>query len=235
MDDLAKVDVVYVGEQHTSAPHHDIQLRIIKALFHEDPRLVVGMEMFDRTYQPVLDQWSAGELDEQTFIEKVHWYANWRYDFALYRDILLYIRDNHIRLVALNLPFHIPKKIAVGGIENLAEADRKNMADTIDTSDTAHRSYVEAIFQHHKPRGRNNFEYFYMAQCAWEDTMAESIALNIGSSKMVVLAGNGHIVKKFGIPNRAFSRTQKPFKTIYPETAGGKIQMDAADYIWVTE
>ena len=99
LDHLQKSRVIYVGENHTSKEDHKIQLEVIKALFQKVSDLAVGMEMFDRSYQPVLDQWSAGKLAEKEFLQKIHWYANWRYDFALYRDILNFIKDNHIRLV----------------------------------------------------------------------------------------------------------------------------------------
>ena len=57
--DLAGCRVVYVGEIHTDPAHHAIQLKILKALANVNPRVAVGMEMVDFTYQVVLDQWSA--------------------------------------------------------------------------------------------------------------------------------------------------------------------------------
>jgi hypothetical protein len=65
--------------------------------------------------------------------------------------------------------------------------------------------------------------------------MAEAVAANLGSGKMVVLVGNGHIIGKFGIPNRAFARNQAPFKTIYQATVGDEAERFWADYLWVTE
>ncbi len=231
---LAETRVVYVGENHTNPAHHAIQLEIIKAFAKTTPNLTIGMEMFDHTYQPVLDQWTAGEMDEITFIEKTHWYANWRFDYGLYREILEFAKENGIRIIALNVPFHIPGKISVGGINSLCENDRRHLPETVDTTDADHRAYVEDIFKMHTIRGRENFAHFYEAQCTWEDAMAESIANNLGSGKMVVLAGNGHITRKFGIPNRAFARTDAPFKTIYPAPVGGEADLSWADYLWVT-
>ena len=186
--DLNDCRITYVGEKHTNAGHHDIQLKIIRAVFSENPNMTVGMEMFDHTYQDVLDSWSAGRLNERTFLRKVHWYANWRYDYSLYRGILEYIRENNIRLVGLNIPFHIPRKIRVGGIENLRDDEKDKLPREIDTSNMAHREYLREIFGHHHFRGEVDFEDFYMAQAAWEDAMAEKVALNLNNSAMVVLA-----------------------------------------------
>jgi len=234
IDRLSDIQLIYVGERHTDQNHHDLQLKVIKSLYELHPDLQVGMEMFANTYQHILDQWSDGQLDESEFLMKTHWYANWRYPFELYRDILLFIRENNISLVGLNIPFHIPSKIATGGINNLLEHDRKFLPETINTDIEAHRQYVKRIWQKHNLRGRDNFENFYEAQCVWEDTMAEVVAAYSGEKPMVILAGNGHIIYKFGIPVRAFQKNPVTFKTIYPVAAGNSVKLDYADYIWVT-
>jgi uncharacterized iron-regulated protein len=234
MADLETAQIIYIGESHTNSDHHQVQRTILQAVFSRFPALIVGMEMFDHTYQSQLNEWSAGKLEEAVFLQKVHWYANWRYDFGLYRDILSFIKTNHIKLVGLNLPFHIPPKIAVGGIETLSEEEKGHLPKEIDTTDAAHREYVGTIFSHHNIPGRDNFDYFYTAQCTWEDTMADTIAHHLFSGKMLVLAGNGHIIRKFGIPNRAYNRTKAEYRTLYLAEAGGALELSAADYIWVT-
>lgn len=234
IEDLDRCRIIYVGEKHTNVFHHEIQLEIIQAVYQDHPNLAVGMEMFDRSYQTFLDQWSAGQLDERTFLRKVHWYANWRYDFSLYRDILNFIKENHIRLVGLNIPFHIPSKIRVGGIENLGDDDRIYLPEKIDISNQDHREYVAGVFEHHNFGGKVDFEDFYMAQAVWDEAMAAAVADNLGNEVMIVLAGNGHIQYKYGIPHRAFRLTNAAFRTIYPVAVGGNVDLKVADYIWVT-
>ena len=234
VEDLNHARIIYVGEQHTNPAHHDIQLRVIEALHKHHADLAVGMEMFDATYQTVLDEWSAGNLDEKIFLKKVHWYANWRYDFKLYQNILLYIKEKKMRLVGLNIPFHLPPKIAIGGIETLSAEDKKHLPEFIDTKNAAHRAYVEEIFKKHHIKGRDNFETFYTAQCVWEDAMADAVARHLKGSKMVVLAGGGHIYRKFGIPDRAFQRTRVPFRTLYLAPIGSNVELSDGDYILAT-
>ncbi len=232
--DLAAARVVYVGETHSDPEHHAVQLRLIRALHAIHPDLIVGLEMFDHTYQDILDQWSAGGLEEGDFLKKTHWYANWRYDFRLYRDILAFARTEGIRLAALNIPFHIPPKIAAGGLDSLGAEDRGHLPRAIDTSDPDHRAYVEKVFRRHRLRGGGDFEAFYQAQCVWEDAMAEKTAAASRRAPVVVLAGNGHIVRKFGIPDRAYARTGAPFRTVTPVPARGEAALDQADYLWLT-
>ena len=234
MKDLNSSQIVFVGERHTNDFHHGIQLKIIETVFKNNHSMEVGMEMFDRSYQPVLDLWSAGLLEEETFLRKVHWYANWRWDFALYRNIFLFIKENRIKIVALNIPFHIPARIRVGGIDNLADDDKQYLPKEIDTSNTAHQKYAEEVFNRHHFKSNVKFDDFYMAQCVWDEVMAESIASDLGNKKLVVLTGNGHIQYKYGIPDRTFRRTGASFQTIYLASVGEEVELGVGDYIWTT-
>jgi len=232
--DLLTVEVVYVGEKHNDAGHHAAQLRVIRALHHKSPRLAVAMEMFDRSYQAVLDRWSAGELDEDGFLRRSHWYANWRFDYALYRAILDYGRDQRLRLVALNLPFNLPPKIRVGGIEHLSEHEKGFLPQEIDTTVAGHRDYDEKVFRMHDFKSHVRFEDFYLAQCVWEEVMAESVVEITGADRVVVLAGNGHIQYKYGIPERAFKRNAAAYRTIYQASPGEAVDPSIADYVFVS-
>ena len=92
LKDMADSRVIYIGENHTDPVHHRIQLQVIQDLAARH-QTAVGVEMIDHSYQPVLDKWSQGELSEQDFLEKIHWYANWRYNFDLYRGIFETVRE----------------------------------------------------------------------------------------------------------------------------------------------
>lgn len=78
--DLIQAEIIYIGERHTHSAHHEVQLKIIEALYAKQPAISVGMEMFDCTYQDILDSWSRKELDRGSFLKKTHWYANWKFN-----------------------------------------------------------------------------------------------------------------------------------------------------------
>jgi uncharacterized iron-regulated protein len=92
---------------------------------------------------------------------------------------------------------------------------------------------VRKIFDRHDFKGNASFENFYLAQCVWEDVMAESIADSLGADRMVVLAGNGHIQFKYGIPERAFKRSKVSYRTIYQASAKEELDPAIADYVVV--
>lgn len=238
IEDLAEADVVYVGETHTRNTDHEIQLKVLKALHQKRPGLCVGMEMFSRPYQHVLDKWSAGNLETEAFIRKVHWYANWKFDFNLYADLLAFIREHRVPLYGLNIAFHVPPKVAAGGFDSLLPEDADRLPAQIDLSVSAHREYVKEVFKGHQHRRLSSrqyeFEHFYQAQVLWEEVMAETVSVMRESRFMVVFAGNGHITQNFGIPSRARRRTGAQFCTVMPVAAGKQTELSAADYLWIT-
>lgn len=235
-EDLAATPVVYVGETHNDPTHHAVQLTVLQRLSAAGRPLTIGMEMFDRSYQRVLDDWTAGRLDWQAFLAASHWYANWRYPDGLYKDILVFAREHAIPVAGLNIPFHIPAKISIGGTQSLTATDREWLPEEIDTTDARHRAYVQKVFDSHRIPGRENFDHFYEAQCVWEDTMAETVArYAVNDRTMVVVIGNGHIVNRYGVPDRARRRTGLPYRTVIPVTAGREFDLTEGDYFWITE
>ena len=71
------VRVVFVGETHDNPASHRIELLVLQTLAERWPGQVsLGMEMFNRGQQPVLDRWVAGLLSEKEFLKEVDWYRN---------------------------------------------------------------------------------------------------------------------------------------------------------------
>ncbi len=237
MENLSAVRVVYVGESHTNIRHHEIQLEILKGLNSLRPDIIVGMEMFAQPYQEVLSHWVEGRLSEDEFLKQTHWYANWRFDFSLYREQLVYIREHGIPLVGLNIEFHIPSKIAAGGIDSLLPYQKEQVPDHIDLSNVDHREYVRGVYEKHAEHitARYEFENFYAAQVVWDEAMAEAISRYLKGRVIVVFAGKGHIIYDFGIPSRAYTRTGVEYRTVIPVAAGEPIDFSIADYLWVTD
>jgi uncharacterized iron-regulated protein len=66
LDNAAKSDAVFVGEQHDDPETHRIELAILEDLHaRAGRRLILSMEMFERDQQVVLDQHLAGVLTEE--------------------------------------------------------------------------------------------------------------------------------------------------------------------------
>lgn len=241
--------VIYVGEIHANKASHLVQLKVLKSCYEKfGNTFTVGMEMFTRPYQPFLDQWVAGEIDEQKFLEETKWDKEWGYDYLLYKDIFDFVREKKIPLIALNAPKDIVRMVSKKGLKDLTEEEKKLLPE-IDTSDYFHRVYLERAVREHVDHSAG-LERYNVVQSLWEEYMAQTIATYLSSwegndKRILVFAGNGHIIYDFGIPKRVFRRNFLPYYTIYPaEFQENKptsdqnlflpeIPLEPADFVWV--
>lgn len=214
---IRETKVIYVGEYHDRPGHHSAQLALIRRLFDHDPQLAIGMEMFQRPFQDVVDRYTAGEITEREFLARSEYFQRWGFDYNLYKPILDFAREKHIPILALNAPGAIVSKIGRQGLEALSPEERAQIAETLDLSDVAYRDRLKRIFEGHGGMVGRRFESFLQAQTAWDETMAETIAKFSAlhpDRRVVVLAGKEHIAFRSGIPSRAFRRHPAPFATI---------------------
>jgi uncharacterized iron-regulated protein len=241
MAQLSDQQIIYVGETHVSAADHQIQLRILEALHAANKEVSLGMEMFPRAAQPILDTWSEGSLSEQQFLKDVKWEAVWGYPFFLYQPLLLFSRDHHLPVVGLNAPSEVVRDVARNGLSQLNPEDRAQLAEHFDFSNSEHRKAIRETYDQHAPGGMASFENFYEAQLAWEETMAETLAAHLASrppgAQVLVTIGNGHVEYQFGVPQRALARYPHRFRTIVTipaNTEERSIDPAVADYVWIT-
>lgn len=235
---LRAKDLVFIGEVHDNAEHHLIQVQILQKLLDNEPGFAVGIEFLPHPVQPVLDRFMAWKIDEQELLEQTDWSGNWGFPFSFYRPLFHLIRKQGETLLALNAPNKLVKKVARTGLAGLTAQERDQLAKTINLEDQPHRAYLKAVFQGHAQGQLNNFDFFYQAQCAWEETMAERIAgyRQKHPVKMAVFCGNGHIVNKFGIPDRVHRRQATSLATLLLKPLHGSKVIDPqeADYVWLT-
>ena len=241
LEQLDEARVVYVGETHTRLEDHQIQERILKGLHDRRPSLVVALEMFPREAQPLLDRFSKGELPEQEFLRQVNWEEIWGYTFGFYRPMVLFAREKGLPLIGLNAPREVVNKIARQGLAGLSPEERSRVADTFQYDQQGDREYVLKEYERHVKGSIKDFESFYEAQLAWEETMAETLVQALKglpeTTRVVVLIGNGHIWEGRGVPQNARRRLAHRSRTIIPlpvDYSLRRLEPGPADYIWIT-
>jgi len=234
IDQISSKDLIFVGEVHDNPEHHLIQVQILQALTACCRPVSIAMEFFERPQQPTLDRYHRDELDETEFLKEVDWGS----DYHFYRPLIRMAKQNDGVVLAINAPRDVVKKVARQGLESLDESERNKIAQEIDLSNEAHRNYVREAYERHTHGDLKKFEYFYEAQCVWEDTMAESLAeyLRENGGMLVALTGNGHIINKFGVPDRTIERVPVSMVTIMPLSLSKEltIEKETADYVWLT-
>ncbi len=233
ISELAAKQIIYIGELHGFYHHHLNQLEIIKRLHALNPKLAIGLEYFQIPYQQYLDQYVAGDISEQTMLEKTEYYQRWRYDYRHYRPILSFAKERKIPLIALNAPDEVTSKVAHIGIDRLTAEEKQYISTSIDRSDQAYRKRLREVFEKHPRSGMSKFEYFADAQYVWDETMAEQAVgylLNNPGTKLVVLAGAGHLAYGSGIPKRV-SRRLPASSAIVLHDDGTAIVPEKSDFL----
>ncbi|MEJ2200384.1 MAG: ChaN family lipoprotein, partial [Desulfuromonadaceae bacterium] len=206
--------IVYVGETHDNPASHRQELTLLKALQQRYPgKLALGMEMFSRSQQQVLDRWSQGELSLKDFLKQSAWYKTWKMDFDYYRDLLEFARDNRIPVIGLNAEKELVAAVRRNDFPQITEEERQRLPE-MDLDDPYQKALVKAILGDHgrvEKHGRIPLDGFHRAQTLWDETMAESVARYLAAPEhqdehLLVVAGGNHISYGFGIPRRVFRR-----------------------------
>lgn len=248
LQELVKADVVYLGETHDSAEDHQAQLEILQALYQQNQKIAIAMEMFQRPFQDVLDQYLAGKITEVQLVEQSEYEKRWGFPWEYYAPILRFAKAHQLPVLALNTPTEVTRKVARNGLESLTATERKYIPifSEIRTDNAEYRQMMQNIYaqHHHVGHGNSmNFERFFTAQVLWDETMAETIAQFLKANpdyQVIVLAGKGHIVYGHGIPSRVARRlsnqnhqlVQRSVLFSRPEEEQFRGENAIADYFW---
>ncbi len=225
VDRLMAGRVVYVGEMHDQALHHAFQAKVLEAVVaRAQGPVALGLEMFFRPFQPVLDAYVKGEIDEATMLERTEWKTRWGFGWEMYAPMLRLCREKRLPVIALNAPKEITRTVSKKGLDGLTPEQRATLP-TLDLNDAEHRAFVkEAFGAHGASMPPETFEKFYTSMVIWDEVMSSSVASWLEQAGpgaiMVVVAGNGHIENRWGIPGRAERKTKLAYKSIVQEVGG---------------
>ncbi len=235
LPELLQARVIYLGESHTNYAHHLKQLEIITQIHQADPELAIALEMFQWPQQAVLDHFIAGELDHSGLLHQSEWFSRWGYDYALYRPILEFAREQCIPLVAINLPSELVARLREVGWEGLTPEEQAQIPH-LDQSDEHYQARLQALYQRHPPTSSGRFDRFLTIQLAWDETMAQRIAeflIQHPERRLVVLAGSGHLAYRSGIPQRVERRTGERGLVLLPAESV-ELAPGVADFAYTT-
>ncbi|MDD5391716.1 MAG: ChaN family lipoprotein [Thiothrix sp.] len=235
MDALGHNRVVFVGETHDRYDHHLNQLAILQALHQRNPRLAIGVEWFQQPFQPVVDDFLAGKIDENELLRRTAYFDRWRYDYRMLRPIMEYAKANHLPVIALNAPAELTRKVSHGGLQALSPAERAQLPASISPPDEAYRSRLAKIFAEHS--GKQQLENFVQVQRIWDETMAQNISRFLQPNpawQMVVFSGSGHISHGAGIPQDVAQQMPDIKLATVVSSDMRDIQPDMADYFILT-
>jgi uncharacterized iron-regulated protein len=209
---LQPANIVYLGEVHDRSSDRQDQLAIIKQLHRQNPRLALGLEIFQKPYQGAIDRYLAGRITEAELLKQTEYQKRWGYPWESYAPLLRFAKEQQLPVIALNTPTEITRQVARQGLASLTPADFRYIPPLkdIDKSNLAYRQLLQKAYaQHQTVANSKGFERFYEAQLVWDETMAASIAeyyQRQPRDRLVVIAGQAHIKYGHGIPDRVMRR-----------------------------
>lgn len=233
--ELARADVVFVGEQHDDPATHKLERAILDGLLRRKIGVTVSLEMFERDVQQSLNDYLAGKISEEAFLKGSRPWPRYATD---YRPLVEIARAHNWPVIASNVPRRLASQVSRQGLESvnsLPEADRKLVAAQNQCPfDDYFKRFSEAMSSH--PAGdpkagekkeekkddkkvaeeKAMVEKFYFSQCVKDETMAEAIvaatpAATASQPKSVTVHYNGafHSDYKLGTAARVIRRMPK--------------------------
>ncbi|MAE27483.1 MAG: ChaN family lipoprotein [Planctomycetota bacterium] len=169
--DLASFDVVFLGEEHDNDVGHALQLEMVERLFAKRPHLAISLEMIERDVQGILDDYLAGRISEEAFLENSRPWPNYE---EHYRPLVEFARRHGLAVIAGNIPRRLARAVAYDGLE--AVAGLEFVPRHIDIDEPEYLGLFARAMGVHGPTDTNGLSNWFAAQCIKDAAMAESIA-----------------------------------------------------------
>ncbi|HWU87657.1 MAG TPA: ChaN family lipoprotein [Kofleriaceae bacterium] len=219
---LEQARAVCIGEEHPNPHHHWVQLHAVRTIAKATAApdtLALGLEMIQRPFQGVLDDYAAKRIDAEALKSRTGWEERWGYDFGFYGPTLDAARGAGGQLLALNASRELTKKVSRQGLEALTPDERAQIPD-LKLDDASHRAWFDALMNdmggahahgqkkddagedqpdaspaHGGKAEMPSPERIYTVQVLWDETMADGGARWLAANPrghLIILAGNGH-------------------------------------------
>lgn len=232
--DLATAGVVYVGESHTVARHHDLQFTLLQELFARGRKLVLCMEQLEAADQPAVDRYNRREIDFATLAREIDWPRKWR-NHEDYRALCEFAQQHGIPVRALNAPAELIRAISRGGgVARLTAEQRAQLPPDLKLDDTAYERLLDRQLAVHMAADPAKLRPMIEAQMARDEVMGANIvaARRDGPGEprtAFVVLGAGHIRFGFGTPTAVRRRDASVVDRLVLATESGQVKLTAAE------
>ena len=238
LSELARADVIFLGEQHDDPRTHRLQAAVLEGLARRRSRpVVVALEMFERDAQPALDAYLAGSSTEAEFLAASRPWPNYAAD---YRPMVEFARAQGWPVIAGNVPRRLAQAVSRAGlsvVDTLPAADRLLIAAELSCPRDEYwrrfRATMGDMGGHGMQLTPEQVEAtawrFYEAQCVKDETMGEAVAEAAAAHDAPVVHANGafHSDYRLGAVERV--RRRMPGARISVVSFIPVTDLDAAD------
>ncbi len=215
----ATADVIYLGENHDNARHHQLQLEIISALLERGIRPAIGFEFFDTGQTSLLTQYVAGSRSslklstsgnkispEQKLRRQLGWEHRDDEYWGFYFRLIDLAREHQLDIFGADLPAGTRTRLSRIGVTGLNPLELEQLVPT-GLEDEAYRQLMYRKFRDgHCGWGEEPLlSRLYQTWLARNDRMALSVERMLADKPVrpvVMILGNGHIEHNMGVYER---------------------------------
>lgn len=235
--DLARADVVFIGEQHDDPGTHRLEIAILEGIARRRSNVIVALEMFERDVQQQVDDYLAGKITEADFLKTSRPWPRYATD---YKPLIEFAKAKGWRVVAGNVPRRYASQVGKSGLsaaDKLPAAERSFLAKEFSCpSDDYFKRFTEAMGAHpgdSKDAPKMDaamIERMYQAQCVKDETMAESITMaSQAAPNALVIHYNGAFHSDFRLGTAARTKQRLPKANIKVVSAMPVENLDATN------
>jgi uncharacterized iron-regulated protein len=199
INNMAKADVLFFGEEHNDSTGHLLELELFKQLAQQYPgKTALSMEMFTTDCQLVLNEYLNGFIREKNLVSDARTWPNYKD----YRPLVEQAKQSQIPVVAANAPSRYTNMVTRNGLNSLQQLDAQARGYLpplpIDTATGPYYDkFVKIMGGHAAMAGMQ----IYQSQNLWDATMGWSIAQFYKKHtdfKIMQINGGFHSEEKMG-------------------------------------
>ncbi len=197
----ARTDLVLIGETHDNPDHHRLQLELVAAMVAAGRRPAIALEQLDREHQAALDRARAERPGDAGYVADAAQFDRRGWHWPFYEPIVALALGSELALVAANLSRRDAFAVVERGFGALG-ADAIAHLGLGAPAPAAQAAAVEAAMRdgHCGKLPERVVPRMAAAQRARDAVMADAMLARANGAGAVLIAGNGHVRRDFGVP-----------------------------------
>lgn len=112
ISDILHSDIVYCGDYHTLREAQMTNIKLLNSIIKEQSHIIIAMESFLSKHQHYIDKYMENSINEEHFLSKINYKKTFGFDWENYKPILEFAKQNHLKVIGLDVqPYHEKKNL----------------------------------------------------------------------------------------------------------------------------